>query len=133
MKKGFSLIVSIIMIFATCVTVYASEPVPVVYEVCNGLPYHNMMPKGFGHVILNSTGKRIFSGQGWRCNGCTLVMVTEGDPTLVYPSTQYIGRYATYFCTELGYNPTPNDTGFTISVDNYGETNSFTLNGYKFN
>lgn len=103
-----------------------SEIVPYVYTVCNGLPHHEMHPRGYNGIVYLSNGSLYLSGNPWQCKNCYLVMVTEGDYYINQMSV--IGKYA---IATVNY-PT-SAYGVVIKGPNsYGYCGSNKLSGYLF-
>lgn len=130
MKHIFTLILCMILALAMPCTVFSEssdpEMTPDVYEVCNGLPYHDMISRGIGNVYLADGTHYITNGSCWQCSGCNLVMVTEGD--IIFGQMTTIGRWATYM-----FNEPINNYGCTIRIPNsYGYSSSTSMNGYRF-
>lgn len=103
-----------------------TEIVPFAREVCNGLPYHDMYPKGWGNLYDKNTGETYIEyGQCWQCKNCNYVLVTEGNPTYYYP--QIIGKYggATH------YEPVSTNISFVYTTY-CGYEGGTSLDGFHF-
>lgn len=123
---------AVLVLLLSSITVSASsQKDPRVYEVCNGKPYHEMYPKVMiGDLVISETGERyISSGYFLQCQNCYLGMVTDGNPSYVYPDTQRIGRDGT-----CPLNEWMSKTAITLYTDaaHCGYTDATSLNGYKF-
>ena len=144
-KKIIGILLGCLLVFGNTLTIFADSSetqhtiivdpeingnegviVPFAYEACSGLPYHDMYPKGWGHLHNKTTGETLISfGQCWQCKNCYYVLVTEGNPTYYYP--QIIGKYGGASYSE------PISTNSNFVYTNYcGYESSTKLNGYNF-
>ena len=99
--------------------------IPYSDDVCNGKPYHDLVSSGFGTAYRGAfpSTDLIVEGACWQCDGCYLVMVTEGEPIL----GEDIGTWATY-----PYDEPISGYGAVIWTNTYGNCSSPSMSGYHF-
>lgn len=137
MKRKILVVLIIISILVLSTNVYADsltlDPIeqtlitPDVVEVCNGLPYHDMVSKAWGTAYIGTYPDRsntwIGYGCRWQCSGCYKVMITENDHCWSVP----VGKWAT---CELNYPVT--GTWSEMFTYTYGTYNSTPFPGFRF-
>mgnify|MGYP005771102215 CR=1 FL=1 len=148
MKASFrricSMAFALIMLFSVTLPTFALETAiheddsvifDRVYEVCGGLPYHDLKANGVGDVYLADGSRYITSGAALVCENCSLVMVTEGDLWWngiegTDPVMSTIGKWAQ---TDNYGNVSISTVAIIIYIPKtYGYCGDSEMNGYRF-
>jgi len=96
-------------------------------DICNGLPYHDMVSHGYGWVSLGAQGSTWYINRGscFQCSGCYTVVITQWDPTIGLN----IGKYG----IDYTVNYPINITGAALyNTQYYGVENSNLMPGFRF-